>query len=574
MKRRIHFFILAHALLAFAAMLITSMRMPLSLNVLVIHPLLVCAAYTLAFYIMPRALQAVAFTTLSVILCLLYVTNLVAIQYWNEFISWSFLVINQEVIVEELSRFPVYLLPVFALLVCLVFIAYRYLLPSIAPKPRDFGLLLATPLLGVGFAYSSWVISEDLDIIWQGEPFYEFINTRAAGGQIQQEIIVSPANVVTQDSGSLMPNIILIHGDALRADRLGTYGNQRKTSPFIDGIVDSGAMKIPFSFSNCNESICGFSSVLTSTFSLKEAPTGLLEIMSRRGYVNNFIGAGSLYHAGLDRYLRPRVENFLRADLDDNYYMHDDRYVLDILDNFPAYTGLPNLFYLRLMSSHGLGNHPQKYQKYKPTRDSLLFMLGGESHRRASINDHDNRAHQFDDYVRIIFSSLEEKGYLDNAIVVIFGDHGDAMGERGSYGHYQTLYQEEIHVPIIFWSSSNLELEIDTDYFATLMDIPPTLLHHLDLPLPDSFLGHPLQQPGTRKFGYLDSRKDTVGLIYQDANHLLKLIIDRDGASRAQLYDLRNDPGERENLYESRPELARMMTDERMSTTRELRAAR
>ncbi len=555
-------------------MLITSMRMPLSANVLIIHPLLVCAAYTLVLYFMPRALKTLAVATLSVFLCLLYVTNLVAIQYWNEFISWSFLTINQEVIVEELSRFPVYILPVFVILAGLVFIAYRYLLPSITLKTQDFGLLLATPLLGMGFAWSSWVISEDMDIIWQGEPIYEFLNTRAAGGQIQQEIIVSPAKEVARDAGSRMPNIVLIHGDALRADRLSTYGNQRKTSPFIDGIVDSGAKKIPFSFSNCSESICGFSSVLTSNFSYKDAPTGLFEIMSRQGYVNNFIGAGSLYHAGLDRYLRPRIENFLRADLDDNYYMHDDRYVLDILDRFPGYSGVPNLFYLRMMSSHGLGSHPQKYQKYRPTRDSLLFMLGGESHRRASINDHDNRAHQFDDYVRTIFSSLEEKGYLDNAIVVIFGDHGDAMGERGNYGHYQTLYQEEIHVPIIFWSSNNMELDIDTGFFATLMDIPPTLLYQMELPVPDSFMGRPLQQPGARKFGYLDNRKDTLGLVYQDAQHLLKLIIGRDGASQAQLYDLRNDPGEKENLYESRPELARMMTDKRMSAIKRLQLAR
>lgn len=555
-------------------MLITSMRMPLSANVLILHPLLVCAAYTLVLYLTPRSLKALAVTTLSVFLCLLYVTNLVAVQYWNEFVSWSFLSINQEVIVEELSRFPVYLLPLFVILVGLVFIAYRYLLPPIAPNTRDFGMLLATPLLGMGFAYSSWVISEDMDVIWQGEPIYEFLNTRAAGGQIQHELVVSPANEVDRDTGSPRPNIVLIHGDALRADRLSTYGNHRKTSPFIDGIVEAGARKIPFSFSNCSESICGFSSVLTSSFSFDEAPTGLFEILSRRGYVNNFVGAGSLYHAGLDRYLRPRVDNFMRADLDDNYYMHDDRYVLDILENFPAYTGVPNLFYLRMMSPHGLGSHPQKYQKYKPTRDSLLFMLGGESQRSASINDHDNRVCQFDDYVKTLFSLLDNKGYLDNAIVVIFGDHGDAMGERGNYGHYQTLYQEEIHVPIIFWSSNNLRLDIDTGGFATLMDIPPTLLYQLELPIPESFVGRPLQHRGERNFGYLDSRKDTVGLVYQDAQQLFKLIIDRNGASPPQLYDLKDDPGEKNNLIEYRPELARMMTNQRMSAIERLQEAR
>ena len=546
-------------------MLYTSTKMPLSLNVLLIHPLLVCAAYTLILYILPSALKIIATTALTLFLCILYFTNLIAIQYWNEQISLSFLSINQSVIFAELSRFPVFLIPVFAVFVYLIFAAYRFLLSSSRHRANDFGILLATPVLVTGFAWSSWVISEDMDIIWQGEPFYEFVNTRAAGAQIQQDIITSPRNQALDGSGSPPPNIVFIHGDALRADRLGAYGNDRDTSPFIDGIIAAGAKRIAFGFSNCSESICGFSSVLTSSFSFRDAPTGLLEILSARGYVNNFIGAGSLYHAGLDRYIRPRVDNFLRADLDANYYMHDDRYLLDALDQFPEYSGVPNFFYLRMMSSHGLGSHPQKYRKYQPTRDSLLSMLGGESERQAMVNDHDNRARQFDDYVGTIFSTLEKKGYLDNAIVVIFGDHGDALGERGTYGHYQTLYQEEIRVPLIFWNSSNIELPIDSRFFATLMDVPVTILQQLDQPVPDSFMGSPLQQSRQKKFAYLDSEKDTIGLVYQDERQLLKLIVARDDTSQAQLYDLREDPGERTNLYLRQPELARMLIDKRMA---------
>ena len=565
MKRRIHFFILIHALLAFSVMLFTSMKMPLSANVLIIHPLLVCAAYTLLLYILPSRLKTFAVTLLTVFLCLLYFTNIVAIQYWNEHISWSFLSINQEVIVEELKKFPVYFVPAVFIFVYLIFIGYRSLLPSTGMRTRDFGILLITPFLGIGFAYSSWSISEDMDIIWQGEPFYEFLNTRSHGAQIQQEIVIAPSKNMVDNAVSPLPNIVLIHGDALRADRLGAYGNIRNTSPFIDGLIDAGAKRIPFGISNCSESICGFSSVLTSTFSLNTAPTGLFEIFAQQGYVNSFIGAGSLYHAGLDKYIRPKVDNFLRADLDASYYMHDDRYVLDILDDYPKYIGVPNLFYLRMMSSHGLGSHQQQFKKYQPTRDSLLFMLGGESQRQASINDHDNRASQFDDYVGAIFSALREKGYLDNAIVVIFGDHGDAIGERGNYGHYQTLYQEEVHVPLIFWSSRNIEMKIDPHFFATLMDIPATLLYQLKQPIPDFFMGSPLQQARAEKVGFLDSRKDSIGLVYQDAHQLLKLIIGRNDLSQAQLYDLRNDPGETTNLYRLQPELAEMMTKKRIS---------
>ena len=565
MKQRIHLFILTHTLLAFSVMLFTSMKMPLSVNVLIIHPLLVCAAYTMILYALPARLKIIIATLLTVTLCILYSANIVAIQYWNEYISWSFLTINQEVIVEEFQKFPVYFLPVIIFFVFLIFIAYRFLLPLTALKTSDFGIFLLSPFLSIGFAYGSWSITENMDVIWQGEPLYEFLNTRSAGSEIQQKIIVSKNTNIVNTARPPLPNIILIHGDALRADRLGAYGNNRNTSSFIDEIIATGAKKVPFGISNCSESICGFSSVLTSSFSFLTSPTGIFEILSQQGYINNFIGAGSLYHAGLDSYIRPRVDNFLRADLDINYYMHDDRYVLDILDKYPDYSGVPNLFYLRMMSSHGLGSHQQKYKKYEPTRESLLFMLGGESQRQAAINDHDNRASQFDDYVETIFSSLGEKGYLDHAIVVIFGDHGDALGEHGSYGHYQTLYQEEVHVPLIFWSSSNIEMEIDTHFFATLMDIPATLLYQLKQPVPDFFMGSPLQLTRAEKIGFLDSKKETIGLVYQDNGQLLKLIFGRNDPSQAELYDLRNDPDERVNLYHLQPELAKIMTKQRMS---------
>ncbi len=561
MKRKLQLFIMFHALAAFAAMWYTSTQTQLSLNALIIHPLLVCAGYTTLLLILPTRAAIVAISAFTLFLGSLYLSNIVAIQYWNELISWSFLQINAEVIVNELAKFPLVLAPIVIVLVVAIVLAYRYFLATQTLRLNDFGVLLISPLLVAGFVLSTWHIAEDMDIIWQGEPFYEFLKPGSHGATLQQEIIVTPGGKASPANESPFPNIVMIHGDALRADRLGAYGNPRETSPFIDGLIENGAVKIPHSMSNCSESICGFSAVLTSGFSFHNSPTGLFEQLSEQGYVNTFLGTGSLYHAGLDKYLRPRVDNFLRADLDDNYYMHDDKYILDVLEEFPEFRDIPNLFYLRMMSSHGLGSHRQKYKKYQPTRNSLLAMLGGESQREALINEADNRARQFDAYVEMIFDSLKKKGYLDNAIVVIYGDHGDALGERGNYGHYQSLYQEEIGVPIIFWSSDNLRLDIKTDFFATLMDIPPTLLYQLELPIPESFLGSPLQQARRVKIGLLDDRKETAGLLYQDADRLLKLVFPKQDFTRAQLFDLRNDPGETQNLYARNTKLARMIFD-------------
>ena len=293
-------------------------------------------------------------------------------------------------------------------------------------------------------------------------------------------------------------------------------------------------------------------------FDLAPPRANLLEILGNAGYFLNFIGAGDLGHAGLDRFLEPRLDNFLRADQHDGYYRHDDRYILNTLKQFPEMPDVSSFFYLRMMSSHGLGSHPQKYQIFQPVSGSLFEVFGGGASKEMRINDHDNFALQLDAYVKDIFGILKNKGYLDNAIVVLFGDHGDAIGEHGSYGHYRTLYQAEVHVPIIFWASSNIDLDLEKNQIATLVDIPATILQYLNLPVPESFRGQALQNRPTRKTAFLKSPRGARGLLYDSPDGIFKLIVD--GAKdKHQLFDLSKDPGEQNNLVKDKPDLFETM---------------
>lgn len=543
-----------HALIAFVLMMIYSSFIALSLNALILHPLVILSIYIVIFFASPRKYLALVTSMASLLILLLYLSNFVAARYWHDSISASFLISNQEVILNELVRFPVYLalLPVVVFL--LLYKIYRTILPQNKISQKELGLLPAIPIIVVIFYMVSEHISLEVSTIWQGELVYEFLQPDPESSGTPQAIIV-PEPVSGSDSGQARkPNIILIHADALRADRLGLYGNPRETTPFIDSLVVDAKPDYPFSMSNCNESICGFSSVLSSDFSYGPPRVNLLEILGQAGYFLNFIGAGDLDHGGLGRFFEPRLDNFLRADRHDGYYRHDDRFILDTLKRFPEAPDVSSFFYLRMMSSHGLGSHPQKYLVYQPVSESLFAVFGGGASKEMRINDHDNFALQLDAYVKEIFKILRNKGYLDNAIVVLFGDHGDAIGEHGIYGHYQTLYQAEIHVPIIFWTSSNIDLELKKNQIATLADIPATILHHLDLPVPESFRGQALQRRPTRKIAFLDSPRGARGLLYDSPDGIFKLIVDAD-KDKHQLFDLSKDPGEQNNLLKDKPDL-------------------
>ncbi|XQW86753.1 sulfatase-like hydrolase/transferase [Thalassotalea piscium] len=554
MKLKVHIFILSHALLALLAMLLYAQTTTLSITVIVIHPLVVCAIYTTLLYCIPRKFRILSVSILTTLLILLYLSNIVAAHYWNGVITWSFLRSNLSVIIAELQKFPIYVFLIFFGGVMLLVKIYRKSLSFQENFRQHFGVLLLTPILVSAFYYSIYEMQEDMSATLQGEPLFEFLNVKQRGATTEQNIIIP--KLTLEQTAKLgvkkQPNIILIHGDALRADRLGAYGNPRKTTPFIDNLIyTSAALKISNGLSNCSETICGVASVTASNFSYVGNVENIFTTLRENGYVNNFIGTGDLYHGGLDKYLSPITDNFIRADLNDGYYKHDDKFVLDTLELYPRSSERPQLFYLRMMSSHQLGSHQQKYKQYQPLPNSLFSMplLGGNSFK-TQVNAHDNFAIQFDAYVNNIFSIMSEKGYLDNAIVVIFGDHGDAMGERGYNGHYQNLYQEEIKVPIVIWTSNNIDIGIKNIAFATLMDIPATLLHYLDIPIPKNFLGSPLQIEQREKIAYLDSKRDTVGLLYQRAGHLYKLLLSKNEQNDSHLFELTSDPKEHIDIYE------------------------
>lgn len=546
-----------HALIALVMMIIYSSLIALSLNALILHPLVILSIYVVLFIASPKKYLTLIISMTSFLILLLYLSNFVAARYWHDSISASFLISNKEVILNELARFPVYLALLPVVVFVLLYKIYKKILPYKNSK-KKLGLLPAVPIIVITFYMVSVHISLEVSTIWQGELVYEFLQPDPESSGDLQAIVVPEADAGSSSEQAGKPNIIFIHADALRADRLGLYGNPRETTPFIDSLAGDAKPDYPFSMSNCNESICGFSSVLASDFNYAPPRVNLLEILGSAGYFLNFIGAGDLGHAGLDRFFEPRLDNFLRADRHDGYYRHDDRFILNTLKQFPETPDVSSFFYLRMMSSHGLGSHPQKYQVFQPVSGSLFAVFGGGANKEMRINDHDNFALQLDSYVKEIFEILRNKGYLDNAIVVLFGDHGDAIGEHGSYGHYQTLYQAEIHVPIIFWSSSNIDLDLEKNQVATLADIPATILHHLNLPVPESFRGQALQNRPPLKIAFLDSPRGDRGLLYDSPDGIFKLIVD--GAKdKPQLFDLSKDPGEQNNLLKDNPDLYETM---------------
>ncbi len=117
---------------------------------------------------------------------------------------------------------------------------------------------------------------------------------------------------------------------------------------------------------------------------------------------------------------------------------------------------------------------------YNPIAAHYPYVYPGKSGDRAEWDDYVASLVHFDAVFQKIMEGLRTRGLLENTLVVIAGDHGESFGEHGSFAHNNSLYEEEITVPLLFWSDDG-RLRSQEMLVASQVDIPVTLLDLMGL---------------------------------------------------------------------------------------------
>lgn len=343
-------------------------------------------------------------------------------------------------------------------------------------------------------------------------------------------------------------NVILIIIDALRSDHLGLYGYKRETSPFLDSLHASGNLrKIDMSFSVAADSYAGINAILRSRIfgNLGYNNFSLQHLLKDQGYDLNFIVSGDHTNFG-------GLKSSYGKNSDFNYYLdgaittkysdpNDDRIILEGLENMPPYNKTPSYFHFHLMSVHNLGLRLNKFKIYEPAGRATF---DAENY----INRYDNGVLQVDNYLKNIFSILSEKGYLQNSLVVITGDHGEALGERGKFGHSRSIYSDQILTPILIYDPEKVEYK-NTSY-ATLVDIAPTIVDRLGLPVPDSWEGVSLFSKENNRELTFHQQEEHYAIIHSKEDMRYKLVYDSK-TGKQELFELNKDLYETTNIIDS-----------------------
>jgi len=210
--------------------------------------------------------------------------------------------------------------------------------------------------------------------------------------------------------------------------------------------------------------------------------------------------------------------------------------------------------------------------KYWPEKP--LHALTGDT---SGLELHEQRQ-KYDEYIAFVDSeigrlldNMERAGILDNTMVILTSDHGELF-ERGMLGHLNsTLYQNLIHIPLLI-SIPNQQIRKDIYSKTSCIDLLPTILQFTGNKIPHGIEGQVLpgfnsnEEQIDRSIFAMESKLNSkMGSLKKLTLAMMKdqykLIHYRGYGEEIgeELYDIKNDPEELNNLYSTKKFIAEDM---------------
>lgn len=353
-------------------------------------------------------------------------------------------------------------------------------------------------------------------------------------------------------------NVLFFTLDTTRADHLGCYGYDQVETPNIDSLAKNGIL---FKNAVCQVPLTlpSHSSILTGTypfyhgvrdnggFYLEQEKMTVAEVLKEKGWATSaFVGAFVLDSRwGLDQGFDYYYDNFDFAKYKTISLDTVQRKGGEVIEAF--FSWFEKNYQRKFFSWIHLYDPHTPYDPPEPYKTKYSDRPWGA---------YDGEIAYVDFLIGNVLDKLKKNNLAEKTLIVIVGDHGESLGEHNENTHGFFIYDACISVPLIIQiPSAKLEGKIITSQ-ATAIDIMPTLLEILDLPVPQSVQGKSLirqilgKSPRSESFAYSESYFARYHFGWSELKSLRNSDYKYIQAPKPELYDLRSDPDENYNLYQ------------------------
>ena len=290
-------------------------------------------------------------------------------------------------------------------------------------------------------------------------------------------------------SSEAKPDVILITIDTLRADHLGCYGATQVQTPNIDSLARSAA-RFAQAYTPVPITLPAHSAIFTGSFPMA---TGMHDFSGNKLPASAITLAKVLHdHAYSTAAFIGSAVLDSRFGLNQGFDTYFDHFDFDRLDEAN----------LDLMKRRGdaVLDEALSWLKRDPHRPFLLWAHLYDPHfpytppepfaSRYRSQPYDGEISFADAQVGRLMAFLKDRGLFDSSLIVLSGDHGEGLGEHGEKTHGFFIYNSTLHVPLLIKVPGTTPRVVDDE--VSLVDVMPTLLQALMLPIPPSVQGRSL----------------------------------------------------------------------------------
>ncbi len=418
-------------------------------------------------------------------------------------------------------------------------------------------------------------------------------------------------------------NLVIITPDQMRSDYLGCYGHPTIGTKHIDALARSGVL---FENMYCAAPLCGPSrcSFATSTYfsehnhrnywsTVSPDVPNIVTSLKKAGYRTGMFGKNHLFtyeRLGelwdeLDEICLGNYDghpeyrhSFSSFTLEDDHPFNITGRLTDEGISFMERRGeKPFFLWLNYQDPHPAFCCPEPYSNmFDPDDIELSPAVKGYDKNRQPVKNEVFRVHSemkqctdgdlkkaiahymgqiryIDDSVGRIMESLRRNGLDRNTVILFFSDHGELLGDYGMTHKNPTFYECLSHIPAILVHPEGKWSGVHFSGLTEEVDIAPTLLEILDVPVPPTMVGKSLAGsldakdyrgkdtviceagggcptwkepiPGYRLTAPHEPTSFGVGAMIRWKSYKLSIY----GDDKCELYDLETDPYELDNLY-------------------------
>ena len=327
-------------------------------------------------------------------------------------------------------------------------------------------LIIPASILPVSDFYTSFLREHKPLRYYTNPTYYLFsIGRYIKKNLFKNKMVITPigTDAKNPDTDTDRELIILVVGEAVRANRLALNGYERDTNPLI---AKEDIINFPEMYScgtTTSVSIpCMFSIFTRDEYSARKAASthNVLDVLSNAGVnilwrENNSTSKGMADRVTYQDYKNPENNTICNPEC------RDEGMLVGLKEYIESKESGDILIVLHQMGNHGPAyykRYPEAFEKFTPV---CMTSELGECTREEIGNAYDNALLYTDYFLSKVIALLKQYPQFESAMFYI-GDHGESLGESGVYLHglpYFMAPENQKHIPAIMWFGEGFKID-------------------------------------------------------------------------------------------------------------------